>query len=50
VFFLNDNVAVSVNLKKDVKLNKPISTGQAILDLSKLHMYTMFYDVLQPKF
>ena len=37
-------------IKAVVKLNKPIYVGMAILDLSKLHMYSFFYDVLKPKY
>jgi hypothetical protein len=31
-----------------VLLNKPIYVGQAILDLSKLHMYNFYYNKLKP--
>ena len=31
-------------------MNKPIYTGSAILELSKLHMYNFFYEVLKPKY
>ena len=33
--------------KQTVELNKPIAVGQAILDLSKLHMYDFYYNVLK---
>jgi len=33
-----------------VIMNKPISVGQAILDLSKLHMYRFHYEVMLPRF
>jgi len=33
--------------KNEVTLNKPIMVGQAILDLSKLHMYGFYYNVLK---
>ena len=38
------------NTKSVVNLNKPIFVGFAILELSKLHMYKFFYDVLKPKY
>jgi hypothetical protein len=31
-----------------IKFDKPIYVGQAILDLSKLHMFKMHYDVVKP--
>ena len=31
-------------------MNKPIYAGFAILELSKLHMYEFYYDVLKPKY
>ena len=37
-------------LKEKVVLNKPIYTGQAILDLSKISMYEFWYDVVQPRY
>jgi hypothetical protein len=37
-------------VKTDVKLNKPIFCGQAILDLSKVHMYGFHYDVMKVKY
>jgi len=40
---------VGVNLAKDkVKLDKPIFIGQAVLDISKLIMYNLYYDQLIP--
>ena len=35
--------------KAEVKMNKPIYLGQAILDISKTVMYEFWYDYLQPK-
>ena len=35
---------------KKFKLDKPIFIGMSILDLSKQHMYTFYYDVLKPKY
>ena len=31
-------------------MNQPICLGFAILELSKLHMYEIYYDKLQPRF
>ena len=31
-------------------MDKPIYLGSAILELSKLHMYETYYDILQPYF
>ncbi|XP_057292638.1 uncharacterized protein LOC130621366 [Hydractinia symbiolongicarpus] len=36
--------------KTEVKMNKPIYIGQAILDISKLVMYEFHYDYMQPKY
>lgn len=33
-----------------VKLDKPIYTGFSVLELSKLHMYVMYYDVMKVKY
>ena len=45
---INDNLIGIEKIKSVVKLNKPIYVGMAILDLSKLHMYKFYYDVLKP--
>jgi hypothetical protein len=40
-----------LNMKtREVELNKPIFVGQAILDLSKVHMYDFYYNVMKPKY
>ena len=36
--------------KVEVKMNKPIYLGQAILDLSKTLMYEFWYDYIKPKY
>lgn len=36
--------------KSQIYMNKPIYLGSAILDLSKVHMYNFFYNVLVPWF
>lgn len=53
--FKNDNVispnlVIVEQLKTKIKLDKPIYTGQAILDLSKLWMYRFHYDHMIPKY
>ena len=35
--------------KSDIKMNKPVYLGQAILDLSKTLMYEFHYDYMRPK-
>ena len=36
--------------KVEVKMNKPIYLGQAILDISKTVMYEFWYDYIKPKY
>ena len=36
--------------KTDVKINKPIYLGQAVLDLSKTHTFEFWYDYLKPMY
>ena len=36
--------------KTEVLMDKPISVGQAILDISKTLMYEFWYDYLNPKY
>ena len=36
--------------KVEVKMNKPIYLGQAILDISKTLMYKFWYDYIKPKY
>jgi hypothetical protein len=45
---INENLVGVEKIKAVIKLNKPIYLGMAILDLSKLHVYQFFYDVLKP--
>ncbi len=47
---INENLVGIEKIKPVVKLNKPIYVGMAILDLSKLHMYRFYYDMLKPKY
>ena len=36
--------------QNEVLMNRPIHLGVAVLELSKLHMYETYYDLLQPYF
>ena len=36
--------------KTEVKMNKPIYLGQAILDISKTVMYEFWYNYFKPKY
>ena len=47
---INEHVTMIHRKKKEVLLNKPILIGAIILDLSKLHMYNLWYNVLKPIF
>jgi hypothetical protein len=49
VWFSKDVVGLH-RVKTKTDLNKPIYCGQAILDLSKVHMYWFHYDVMKPKY
>lgn len=47
---INENLVGIERTKKQVYLNKPIAIGVAILDLSKMHMYNFFYNVLKKRY
>ena len=47
---ITDNLIDIEQIKYIVKLNNPIYVGMAVLDLSKLHMYRYYYDVLKPMY
>ena len=44
---INENLVGVEKVKATVKLNELIYVGMSILDLSKLHMYSFYYDVLK---
>jgi hypothetical protein len=46
----NEGIVMIERKNKKVKLNKPIYCGMKILDLSKFHMYDVWYNVLKPVF
>ena len=47
---INENLVGVEKIKTILKLNKPIYLGMSILDLSKHHMYSFYYDVLKVKY
>jgi len=47
---VNDDLVMVRSAKQTITLNKPIAVGFAILEISKLIMYTFFYDYLKPKY
>jgi hypothetical protein len=47
---INEHLVGVEKMKKIVKLDKPIYVGFSILELSKLHMYEFYYDVLKKKY
>ena len=36
--------------KTEIKMNKPVYLGQAILDISRTLMYEVWYDYIKPKY
>ena len=47
---INEDLVIVEKDKHTVELNKPIYMGMSILDDSKIHMYSFYYDVLKPKY
>jgi len=47
---INDDLVMIKAARKKVTLNKPISVGFAILELSKLVMYEFYYDYLKVRY
>ena len=47
---INENLVGVEKEKHTVELNKPIYMGMSILDYSKIHMYSFYYDILKPKY
>ena len=45
-----DNCDSYLLKEREILMDKPIYLGFAILELSKLHMYETYYDILQPYF
>lgn len=44
---LNDSAVLFKNLKSSLYLNQPIYVGFTVLELSKLYMYELYYDVFK---
>ena len=47
---ISKNLLIMEMKKTEVKMNKPIYLGQAILDISKTFMYEFRYDYIKPKY
>ena len=47
---ISNDLLIMEMTKAEVKMNKPIYLGQAILDISKTLMYEFWYDYLKPKY
>ena len=47
---ISKNLLIIKMKKTEVKMNKPIYLGQAILDISKILMYEFWYDYIKPKY
>ena len=47
---INESLTGVQKTKTVLKLNKPIYIGQAILDISKHHMYSFFYEVAKKRY
>ena len=48
--YISKNLLIMEMKKTEVKMNKPIYLGQAILDISKILMYEFWYDYIKPKY
>ena len=48
--YISKDLLIMEMKKTEVKMNKPIYLGQAILDLSKTPMYEFWYDYIKPKY
>ena len=48
--YISKDLLIMKMKKTEVKMNKPIYLGQAILDLSKTLMYEFWYDYIKPKY
>ena len=49
-YIINEDLVIVEKDKHTVELNKPIYMGMSILDYSKTHMYSFYYDVLKPTY
>ena len=48
--YISKDLLIMETKKVEVKMNKPIYLGQAILDISKTLMYEFWYDYIKPKY
>ena len=48
--YISEDTLIIEMRKVEVKMNKPIYLGQAILDISKIIMYEFWYDYINPKY
>ena len=48
--YISKDLLIMEMKKTEVKMNKPIYLGQAILDLSKTLIYGFWYDYIEPKY
>ena len=46
--FLKELFALEI-VKTEIKMNRPVYSGQALLDLGKTSMYKLHYEYMQPK-
>ena len=48
--YISKDLLIMEMKKVEVKMNKPIYLGQAILDISKTLIYEFWYDYIKPKY
>ena len=48
--YISKDLLIMEMKKTEVKMNKPLYLGQAILDISKTLMYEFWYDYIKPKY
>ena len=48
--YISKDLLIMEMNKVEVKMNKPIYLGQAVLDISKTLMYEFWYDYIKPKY
>ena len=48
--YISKDLLIMEMKKVEVKMNKPIYLGQAILDINKTLMYEFWYDYIKPKY
>ena len=48
--YISEDLTVMEMKKAEVKMNKPIYLGQAILDISETLMYEFWYEYIKPKY